>query len=212
VRDDFEAPDGTPLDGRVPTWKWGTHAWKVGQGEWTLEKGAAVLKKAPGYVRLDCGHNDVEITAKIELPPVAPSSGDWFGAIHARASGPGNIVNVGGINARMLWQKGSNEIEVWGPTACHAGESEAVGRARRQSPDGADQRDEHHAPAAAGADSRSAHRRPREPRELLLRRPAGRHGQHAGLARNLGGIEHRRPGATRRSGSSTSRCACSATR
>jgi len=113
LRDDFEAPDGTPLDGRLPKWKWGTHAWKVGQGEWTIEKGAAVLKKAPGYVRLDCGHNDVEITAKIELPPVAPSSGDWFGAIHARASGPGNIVNVGGINARMLWQKGSNEIEVW---------------------------------------------------------------------------------------------------
>jgi hypothetical protein len=113
VRDDFEAPDGTPLDGRLPTWKWGTHAWKVGQGQWTIEKGAAVLKKAPGFVRLDCGHNDVEITAKIELPPVAPATGDWFGAIHARASGPGNIVNVGGINARVLWQKGSNEIEVW---------------------------------------------------------------------------------------------------
>ena len=111
MRDDFEAPDGTPLDGRVP--KWGRHPWKVGQGEWTIERGAAVLKKAPGFVRLDCGQNDYEITAKIELPPVAPASGDWFGAIHARASGPGNINTVGGINARVLWQKGSNEIEVW---------------------------------------------------------------------------------------------------
>jgi hypothetical protein len=111
MRDDFEAPDGTPLDGRVP--KWGRHPWKAGQGEWTIEKGAAVLKKAPGFVRLDCGQNDYEITAKIELPPAAPVSGDWFGAIHARASGPGNLLQVGGINARVLWQKGSNEIEVW---------------------------------------------------------------------------------------------------
>ena len=87
--------------------------WKVGQGEWTIEKGAAVLKKAPGYVRLDFGVSDCEVTAKIELPPVAPASGDWFGAIHARASGPGNLHNVGGINARFLWQGGSNEIEVW---------------------------------------------------------------------------------------------------
>jgi hypothetical protein len=111
LRDDFEAPDGTPLDGRIP--KWGRHPWKVGQGEWTIEKGAAVLKKAPGFVRLECGINDYELTAKIELPPAAPAAGDWFGAIHARASGPGNLHNVGGINARFLWQNGSNEIEVW---------------------------------------------------------------------------------------------------
>ncbi len=111
VRDDFEAPDGTPLEGRVP--KWGRHPWKVGAGEWTIEKGAAVLKSAPGWVRLDCGLSDYEITAKIELPPTPPTKGDWFAAIHARATGPGNILSTGGINARFLWQSGSNEIEVW---------------------------------------------------------------------------------------------------
>lgn len=111
VRDDFEAPDGTPLEGRVP--KWGRHPWKVGRGEWMIEKGAAVAKGAPAWVRLDCGLSDVEITAKIELPPVAPAEGDWFAAIHARCSGPADIVSVGGINARFLWQGGSNEIEVW---------------------------------------------------------------------------------------------------
>ena len=112
VRDDFEAPDGTPLEGRVP--KWGRHPWKVGQGEWTIEKGAAVLKGAPGWVRLDCGLNDYEITATIELPPTKPEwPKDWFAAVHARATGPGNILSTGGINARFLWQNGSNEIEVW---------------------------------------------------------------------------------------------------
>jgi len=105
-------PDGTPLEGRVP--KWGRHPWKVGQGEWTIEKGAAVLKGAPGWVRLDCGLSDYEITATIELPPTKPEwPNDWFAAIHARAGGPGNILTVGGINARFLWQNGSNEIEVW---------------------------------------------------------------------------------------------------
>jgi hypothetical protein len=112
VRDDFEAPDGTPLDGRVP--KWGRHPWKVGKGEWTIEKGAAVLKNGPGWARLDSGLSDYEITAKIELPPTPPPKGtDWFAAIHARSSGPGNITSAGGINARFLWQSGSNEIEVW---------------------------------------------------------------------------------------------------
>lgn len=112
VRDDFEAPDGTPLEGRMP--KTGRHPWKVGQGEWTIERGAAVLKKAPGFVRLDCGLSDYEVTALIELPQSSPPwPSDWFPAIHARASGPGPIESVGGINARFLWQGGSNEIEVW---------------------------------------------------------------------------------------------------
>jgi hypothetical protein len=112
VRDDFEAPDGTPLEGRVP--KWGRHPWKPGHGQWTIEKGAAVAKSAPAWVRLDCGLSDYEITAKIELPATKPAwPNDWFAAIHARCSGPGNIVNAGGINARFLWQDGSNEIEVW---------------------------------------------------------------------------------------------------
>jgi hypothetical protein len=112
VRDDFEAPDGTALEGRVP--KWGRHPWKVGQGEWAIERGAAVLKKTPGFVRVDCGRNDYELTALIELPKSEPPwPNDWFAAIHARASGPGSIEKVGGINARFLWQGGSNEIEVW---------------------------------------------------------------------------------------------------
>jgi hypothetical protein len=112
VRDDFEAPDGTPLEGRRP--KWGRHPWKVGRGEWVIERGAAVLKRAPGFVRVDCGHGDYELTALIELPKDAPPPNtDWFAAVHARASGPGPIENAGGINARFLWQSGSNEIEVW---------------------------------------------------------------------------------------------------
>ncbi len=112
VRDDFEAPDGTPLDGRVP--KWGRHPWKAGQGEWVIERGAAVLKKAPGVITVDCGRSDYELTAVIELPknPAAPGL-DWFPGIFARGSGPGTLNSVGGIDARLLWQSGSNEIEVW---------------------------------------------------------------------------------------------------
>jgi len=112
VRDDFEAPDGTELEGRRP--RWGRHPWKVGQGEWVIERGAAVLKKAPGGVRVDCGYTDYEISAVIELPKSAPPPNfDWFAGIHARGSGPGSLQSAGGIDARFLWQSGSNEIEVW---------------------------------------------------------------------------------------------------
>ena len=112
VHDDFEAPDGTRLEGRLP--KKGRHPWSVGKGEWTIEKGAAVLKQAPGWVRVDCGYSNYEITATIELPKSSPPwPNDWFPAIHARSSGPAEIHAAGGINARFLWQGGSNEIEVW---------------------------------------------------------------------------------------------------
>ncbi|MBI3855331.1 MAG: hypothetical protein HY293_06535, partial [Planctomycetes bacterium] len=94
--------------------KWGRHPWKAGQGEWVIDRGAALLKKAPGWIRVDCGVNDYEVTAAIQLPLSAPPwPDDWFSAIQARASGPGNLDAVGGINARFLWQGGSNEIEVW---------------------------------------------------------------------------------------------------
>ena len=111
VRDDFEAPDGTPLDGRRP--KWGRFPWKVAQGEWSIEKGAAVLKKAPGFLSVDCGYSDYELTAVIELPKNPPAKGDWFQGILARGSGPGTFLHAGGIDARFVWQSGSNEIEVW---------------------------------------------------------------------------------------------------
>lgn len=112
VHDDFEAPDGTPLDGRMP--KVGRHPWKVGQGEWTIRNGAAALKGAPGWARLDAGYSNYEITATIELPKAAPPwPNDWFPAIQARSTGAASIAAAGGINARFLWQGGSNEIEVW---------------------------------------------------------------------------------------------------
>jgi len=111
VRDDFEAPDGTPLDGRVP--KWGRHPWKVAQGEWSIERGAAVLKKAPGVIAVDCGYSDYELSAVIELPKNPPAKGDWFPGILARAPSSGPFHRVGGVAARFLWQSGSNEIEVW---------------------------------------------------------------------------------------------------
>jgi len=112
VHDDFEAPDETPLEGRVP--KVGRHPWKVGKGEWTIEQGAAVLKQTPGWLRLDSGYTNYEVTATIELPKTAPPwPNDWFPAIQARSSGPGPIPVAGGLNARFLWQGGSNEIEVW---------------------------------------------------------------------------------------------------
>lgn len=112
VHDDFEAPDGTPLAGRKP--KTGRHPWTTGQGEWTIAQGAAVVKQAPGWIRLDSGASNYEITATIELPKSAPPwPNDWFPAIQARSSGAGPIRAAGGINARFLWQGGSNEIEVW---------------------------------------------------------------------------------------------------
>jgi hypothetical protein len=111
LRDDFEAPDGTPLDGREL--KWGRRPWKAVQGEWSIERGAALLKKAPGILAVESGYSNYELSAVIELPKNAPAKGDWFPGILARASGPGTLPAVGGINARLLWQSGSNEIEVW---------------------------------------------------------------------------------------------------
>jgi hypothetical protein len=196
VRDDFEAPDGTPLDGRVP--KWGRHPWKVAQGEWSIERGAAVLKKAPGVIAVDCGHSDYELSAVIELPKNPPAKGDWFPGILARAPSSGPFLQVGGIAARFLWQSGSNEIEVWDRPP---GTPENI--KKWAAPDGPDKgrlltelinATKPHAAAPAGPDPRAAPRRPRKPGELLLRRPARGHRQHARLARSVGRPARRRPG------------------
>jgi hypothetical protein len=112
VHDDFEAPDGTPLEGRAP--KIGRHPWVKGLGTWTIRGGAAAPDRVPAHLHVDCGRRDVELRATIAMPekPAAWPK-DWFPAIHARCSGPGAIEPGAGINARFLWQGGSNEIEVW---------------------------------------------------------------------------------------------------
>jgi hypothetical protein len=122
VHDDFQGPSGSSLDGRKPGVGQGT--WKAGQGEWVLQDGAAVLKAAPGFVRIDCGREDYEVIAKIQLPSSTHTwPDDWFPGIQTRSQGPGPQTQVGAITSRFVWQgKGLTEIEVWdqppGPPDC----------------------------------------------------------------------------------------------
>lgn len=102
IFDDFEGAGG-PLEGRTP--KVGTGAWQALKGDWTVEGGAAKLARAPGFVTIETGLADFEVSATIEMrgPPEFP-------AVLARVDKPRAS---SWITARYLWQSASPEIEVW---------------------------------------------------------------------------------------------------
>jgi hypothetical protein len=110
VLDSFTAANSTSLDRRIPDIG---NPWSVQAGSWTVVNNAAQNGTSPDYCVINVGRGAVRVEADITTPITAPSwPKDWFVGLMAAA----NISNgqiSDGIQARLLYQNNSSEIELW---------------------------------------------------------------------------------------------------